>query len=52
MVELPKNKTMFDLIDLEKKLETKLGKNVDLITYRSVHHLLRDIIFKEQVQIL
>lgn len=52
LVELPKNKTMFDLIDLEKKLETKLGKNVDLITYRSVHHLLRDIIFKEQVQIL
>ncbi len=52
LVELPKDKTMFDLMDLEKKLETKLGKNVDLITYRSVHHLLRDIIFREQVQIL
>ena len=38
-------------MDLEE-LETKLGKNVDLITYRSVHHLLRDIIFREQVQIL
>ncbi len=52
LVELPKDKTMFDLMDLEEKLETKLGKNVDLITYRSVHHLLRDIIFKEQIQIL
>lgn len=52
LVELPQNKTMFDLIDLEEKLETKLGKGVDLVTYRSVHHLLRDIIFKEQVQIL
>lgn len=52
LVELPKDRTMFDLMDLEKELETKLGKNVDLITYRSVHHLLRDIIFREQVQIL
>src|SRR3989344_2091432 len=28
------------------------GKKVDVITYRSVHHLLRDIIFKEQIRIL
>jgi len=52
LIELPENKNMFDLMDLEEKLETKLGKNVDLITYRSVHHLLRDLIFKEQMQIL
>ena len=52
LVELPRGKTMFDLIDLEEKLAAKLGKKVDLVTYRSVHHLLRDIIFKEQVQIL
>jgi predicted nucleotidyltransferase len=52
LVELPRGKSMFDLIDLEEKLAAKLGKKVDLVTYRSVHHLLRDIIFKEQVQIL
>ena len=52
LVELPQDKTMFDLMDLEEKLKTKLGKEVDVVTYRSVHHLLRDIIFKEQVQIL
>jgi len=52
LVELPKDKTMFDLIDLEEKLKIKLGKEVDLVTYYSIHHLLRDIIFKEQVQIL
>jgi len=52
LVELPQDKTMFDLMDLEEKLKTKLGKEVDLVTYRSIHHLLRDIIFKEQVQIL
>lgn len=52
LVELPKDRTMFDLMDLEEKLKAKLGKEVDLVTYCSVHHLLRDIIFKEQIQIL
>jgi len=52
LVELPKDKSMFDLIELEEKLESILGKKVDVITYRSVHHLLRDIIFKEQIRIL
>jgi len=52
LVELPRGKSLFDLIDLQDKLEAKLGKKVDVITYRSVHHLLRDIIFKEQIQIL
>jgi len=52
LVELPRDRNMFDLMDLEEKLEAKLGKKVDLITYRSVHHLLKDVIFKEQIQIL
>ena len=52
LIEFPRGKSMFDLIDLEEKLEAKLGKKVDLVTYQSVHHLLRDIIFKEQVKIL
>lgn len=52
LVELPEGKSLFDLIDLQNKLEAKLGKKVDVITYRSVHHLLRDIIFSEQIQIL
>ncbi len=52
LVELPNDKSMFDLIDLEEKLSQVLGKKVDVVTYRSVHHLLRDIIFKEQVRIL
>lgn len=52
LVELPKDKDMFDLINLQEKLELALGKKVDLVTFRSVHHLLRDNIFKEQVPIL
>ena len=52
LIEFPKDKDMFDLIDLEEKLKSKLRKKVDLITYRSIHHLLRDNILKEQVRIL
>lgn len=52
LVELPRDKNMFDLIELEEKLASKLRKKVDLITYRSIHHLLRENILKEQVPIL
>ena len=52
LVELPEDKTMLDLIDLEEKLESALGKKVDVVTYRSLHHLLRDRILREQVKIL
>jgi len=52
LVEFPKGKDLFDLIDLEQKLADTLGLKVDVLTYRSVHHLFRDNIFKEQIRIL
>ena len=52
LIELPDSKTMFDLIELGEKLESALGRKVDLVTYRSIHHLLRDRILQEQVSIL
>ena len=52
LIELPENKSMFDLVRLEAKLEALLHKKVDLVTYYSVNPLLKDIVFKEQVRIL
>ena len=52
LVELPEGRNLFDLIDLEKKLENALKRKVDVVTYRSVHHLLKDNISKEQIKIL
>lgn len=52
LVEFPEGKSMFDLIDLEQQLQSILGKKIDIVTYRSVHHLLRESIFKEQIRIL
>jgi len=52
LVELPKGKSLLDLVRLEKKLEEVLGKKVDLLTYNSVHPLLEDYIGRDQLQIL
>ena len=52
LVELPEDKTMFDLIELEEHLKSTLGRNVDVVTYRSLHHLLREQILREQIPIL
>ena len=52
LVELPKGNSLLDLVRLEKKLEKALGKRVDLLTYNSVHPLLKDHISKDQLQIL
>ncbi len=47
-----KKKSLFDLAALKIQLEENLGRNVDLITYNSLHPLLRDRILSEQVIIL
>ena len=52
LVELPKGSSLLDLVRLEKKLENALSKKVDLLTYNSVHPLLKDTISKDQLQIL
>ena len=51
LVELPEGTTLFGLIDLKHQLERALGKKVDLLTYRSLHPLLKEKILNEQVQI-
>lgn len=52
LVELPRGKTLLDLVGLELDLKDVLGRAVDLVTYRSISPLLKDTILKEQVQIL
>ena len=52
LVELPKGKSLFDLVDLRDRLAAVLRKKVDLGTYRSVNPAFKARIFGEQVQIL
>ncbi len=52
LVEIPRGTGLFAFIGLQHKLQEALGRKVDLVTYRSIHPLLRDRILKEQVFIL
>lgn len=52
LVELPMNKSLLDLVRLQKKLAAALGQKVDLVTYNSIHPLLKDYIYKDEMQIL
>jgi len=52
LIEFPEDKTLFDLIELEENLKSALGRKVEVVTYRSLHHLLRDQILQEQIPIL
>lgn len=51
LVDLPRGKTLFDLAGLQMDLEKALNKKIDLVTYNSLHPLLKDRILAEQVQI-
>jgi len=52
LVDLPRGKTLLDLAELQYSLEDALGRDVDVLTYRSVSPLLRESIYSNQVRIL
>ena len=43
--------SLLDLIKLEMELEKKLKRKVDLLTYKSIHPLLKNRILSEEVRI-
>lgn len=52
LVDVPKGTGLFAFVGLQRKLADALGKKVDLVTYKSIHPLLRDRILSEQISIL
>ena len=48
LVKLEKSKSLLDLIALRLELREALRMNVDVLTYDSINHLLKDRILKEQ----
>jgi predicted nucleotidyltransferase len=48
LVQFAGRKSLFDLVGLELELKKILKKKVDVLTYNSIHPLLRDIILNEQ----
>ena len=52
VVEFQGKKSLFDLVGLKLELEESIHRNVDIVTYKSLHPLLKDKILAEQVPIL
>lgn len=52
LVEFKGNKSLLDLVGLKIELEEKLKSKVDVLTYNSIHPLLKSQILNEQVVIL
>ena len=48
LVKFKREKSLMDLVRLKFELEEKLKKEIDLLTYDSLHPLLRNIILKEE----
>ena len=52
LVDLPKEKGLFDFIELRLKLEDALDKKVDLVEYSTIKPRLKNNILNDQVRIL
>ncbi len=52
LVEFEKGRTLLDLVGLEQDLTELLGTETEVVTYRSLHPLLRDRILADQVPLL
>ena len=52
IIEFKGDKSLLDLATLQIELEETLKLKVDILTYNSIHPLLKDQILAEQVEIL
>ncbi|MBF0608967.1 MAG: nucleotidyltransferase family protein [Candidatus Magnetobacterium sp. LHC-1] len=52
LIEFEGRKSLLDLVGLKLEIEDLLGKKVDVLTYGSIHPLLKERILSEQEVIL
>ena len=52
LVEFEGRRSLLDLAHLKNELEDAVNRRVDLLTYKSLHPLLKERILAEQVPIL
>ena len=51
LVDVPKNKSLFDMMDIQFELEDVLKKKVDLVEYKGIKSAIRKNILSSQIQI-
>ena len=52
LVKLKEGLSLLDLVGLERELQRRLKKKIDLLTYDSIHPALKKRILQEQIPIL
>jgi len=52
LVEPTKKMSYFEIIQLEEKLKNALNRKIDLVTYKSIHPLLKEKILNEEVKLI
>lgn len=52
LVDLPREKSLFDFAGLQLKLEEALGKKIDLVEYSTIKPRLKAYILNSQFQII
>jgi predicted nucleotidyltransferase len=52
LIKFKRGKSLLDLVRLKHRLEDKLKREVDLVTYGSIHPLLKERIMNEEIKIL
>lgn len=51
LIKFKGRKSLLDLVGVKLEIEDKTNRKADVLTYRSIHPLLKDIILKEEVRI-
>lgn len=52
LIEPTQNMGFFEIVNLEEELKKALKKKIDLLTYASIHRLLRDRILNEEIRVI
>lgn len=52
LVEFEPGRSLLDLVRLERELSDSLGLEVDVVTPKSLHPLIRERVLEERVQVL
>lgn len=52
LVEFEEGRSLLDLVGLELDLTERLGIKAHVVTYRSLHSLLRDRILSDEIRVL
>lgn len=52
LIKYKGRKSLFDLVHLERELEVAVGKKIDLLTYNSLHPLIKERVLNEEIRIL